>query len=93
MTAFRLAEQAGRIDVDRMLDEIGPAQFEEWCKKDEIEPIGQPRMLGMIAYFLATQIFDEKPEPSDFMPWLAYEPKPTHDNAKARQILKQALGK
>lgn len=31
---------AGRVDVDEMLDELTPREFNEWRAADQLEPIG-----------------------------------------------------
>ena len=54
MTAMRLAEHvAGTVDVDGMLESMTPEQFDEWCAKDAVEPIGYAsHTLGMIVHLL-----------------------------------------
>lgn len=39
----------GRKDVDQMLSEMTPGEFEEWMIRDEIEPIGNKKLLAVLA--------------------------------------------
>ena len=85
MTALRLAEHvAGTVNVDAMLETMSPDEFNEWCIKDAIEPIGyHNQMLGLIAWFLHSYLAGDESVPSEhFMPWLRYADKPKH-SAKA----------
>jgi len=65
------------VDVDGMLDRMSPELFDEWCAKDEVEPIGySSRMLGLIAFQLAAYMAGEKAKDvdgEDFMPWTKYQ--------------------
>jgi len=94
MTAMRLAEHvAHTVDVDGMLESMSPEQFDEWCAKDAVEPIGYAsQTLGMIVYLIHSYMSGKPDDPESFMPWIKYAPKPVHDNAKARQLLKQIAG-
>jgi len=84
---------AGTVHVDEMLDSMTPEQFDEWCAKDAVEPIGYAsQTLGMIVYLLHSYMSGEQQDAESFMPWLKYAPEPAHDNAKARQLLKQIAG-
>lgn len=83
---------ANTTDIDGMLEQMTPEQFEEWCEIDSVEPIGQPKMLALIAYQLTCALSDEKPDPHEFMPWLQYQPEPADEYKTARQILSQIGG-
>jgi len=97
MIAFALAEHVEHTtDVDGMLDRMTPVQFDEWCVRDQIIPIGyETKMLAHIGWLLSSY-FSSAEEPIEaisFMPWLKYEggtDKP--QNEKAKQMLKSALG-
>jgi hypothetical protein len=60
--------------VDEMLSKMSHQQFDEWCAKDMIEPIGTSEPLcriltkigRMIAAFMGQEMKDK-----DFMPWIA----------------------
>ena len=96
MTALRLAEHvAGTTDVDGMLDSMTPEQFQEWCIKDQIEPIGyQSQALGLIAWLIHSYLAsDSDATPETFMPWLSHVPKAGHHNAAAQQLLKHVAGR
>lgn len=55
---MRLAEHvAHTVHVDAMMDSMTHEQFDWWCAKDEIEPIGHStRMLGYIASLLSAAL-------------------------------------
>ncbi len=91
---MRLAEHVERTtDVDGMLDRMTPEQFDEWCAKDKIEPIGHAtRCLGLIAHLLWNTVSSEEVAPEVCMPWMKYDKTPDHDNAKGRQMLAAILG-
>ena len=85
----------GTVDVDGMLDRMTPEEFDGWCAKDTIEPIGySSRMLGLIAFMLASYMSgsDAEIDPNDFMPWERYIPKKQHDNAAAMNLIRSVLG-
>lgn len=46
---MRLAEACGVFDVDALLLAMTPDQFDEWCAKDAIEPIGQAGVTALLA--------------------------------------------
>jgi len=95
MIAFDLAEHvAHTVDVDGMLDRMTPEQFDEWCLRDQIMPIGyQTKMLAYIAWVLASYFSEEPVKPQTWMPWLEFETVGnTAENAKAKQILRSVLG-
>ncbi len=87
----------GTTDVDGMLDRMTPAQFDEWCAKDEVEPIGySSRMLGLIGYMLATYMAGDKADDvkvDDYMPWEKYAPLPKPQNQQAAAIINSVLGR
>jgi hypothetical protein len=75
-----------------MLDAMPIDQFNEWCAKDRIEPIGHgTRMLGLLAYMLASYLSPEKVDSKAFLPWLTE--KPQIDNMAAKTLLSGLLGK
>lgn len=39
----------GILDVDAMLASMHPDQFDEWCAKDAIEPIGQAGVTALLS--------------------------------------------
>ena len=92
MIAMRLAEHVEHTtDVDGMLDRMTPEQFNEWCAKDLVEPIGyQTQMLGLIAWIIHSYTASDGDtlENADFMPWLKYATKRDNGNDAARQMLK-----
>jgi hypothetical protein len=81
---MRLAEHvAHTVDVDGMLDSMSPEQFDEWCAKDIIEPIGNAathHVLALIGVTIAqvNGVKDVKLE--YFMPWL----KPDKQAARSK---------
>lgn len=100
MTAMRLAEVTGRVDVDEMLAELSPRAFAEWCAKDRVEPIGMngachilAKIGEMIAHFMGGKVTQR-----DFMPWLSEpvaEPQqltPAQSRAAVMAELKRAAG-
>lgn len=62
-----------------MLSEMSHQQFDEWCAKDMIEPIGsnEPicRILTKIGRIMAAFMGQEMKD-ADFMPWLKKQFKP-----------------
>jgi len=76
-----------------MLESMSPEEFEEWCVKDEVEPIGYAsQTLGMIVYLLQAYMTQGSADAESFMPWLKYTAAPSNDNAQARQLLQQIAG-
>lgn len=56
-----------------MLDSMTQSQFDEWCAKDMIEPIGTPHGLAGVITRLAmmtASINGNETTERDFMPWL-----------------------
>lgn len=81
MTALRLAEHvAHTVDVDRMLDGMTPKQFDEWCLKDRVEPIGEEasrHILALIGVTIARSFGGAKDVTvENFMPWLTQRRQP-----------------
>ena len=96
MIAMRLAEYVEHTtDVDGMLDRMTPAQFEEWCVKDRVEPIGHnTHMTALLAYFVQQYMAAGKGQPiEEFLPWLKYLPPARPQNRQGRQILDQIAGR
>mgnify|MGYP003629786907 CR=1 FL=1 len=94
MIAYELAEMCGTVDVDGVLDSMTPQQFDEWCVRDSIVPIGHTRkMLAYIAWLIASYVSREKIEPKSLMPWLQFTNTDQPDNAQARDLLKSVLGR
>lgn len=92
---MRLAEHVEHTtDVDGMLQGMTVDQFNEWCIKDKIEPIGHgQRMLGLIAYMLACYLSSgHAVKPGLLMPWLDTSSRPEIDNAAAKALLNSVLG-
>ena len=94
MIAFDLAEHVEKtVDVDGMLDRMSPEVFEEWCVRDQIMPIGyQTKLMAHITFLLANYFSEEPIAAGDLMPWLEFENVMKPQNAKAKQIIKSALG-
>ena len=93
MTAMRLAEHVEHTtDVDGMLDSMTPEQFNEWCAKDAVEPIGyQSQALGMIAHLIHCYMSQgENVDAEQFMPWMKYQK--TDDTASQNRAANQLLG-
>jgi len=96
MIALRLAEHvAHTVDVDGMLDGMTPEQFDEWCLKDRIEPIGYTtHMTALIAWLLHTYLAGGEGEPlQKFLPWLEYAPAQKPQNRQAIRILDAIAGR
>ena len=75
---------------------MSPEQFEEWCVKDQVEPIGYSvQLLGMIAWFLYSYMTVGKGDakPGDFMPWTKHQPEPKAQNAKMKKIITALAGR
>jgi hypothetical protein len=50
---LRLALACGRLDVENLLDEITPAQMDEWIAYAMVEPLPDPwRQTGLLAAIL-----------------------------------------
>lgn len=96
MIALRLAEHvAHTVDVDGMLESMTPEQFDEWCLKDRIEPIGYTtQMTALIAWLAHAYLASGKGEPIEkFLPWLEHVPAPKPQNRQAIQILDAIAGR
>ena len=69
----RLKNPDGRPDYfDGMLERMTTCQFDEWCAKDAVEPIGEEKtrvILGMIGMILAKFAGANLTE-RDFTPWV-----------------------
>ena len=68
-----------------MLDSMTHAQFDEWCAKDLVEPIGTPRKLTEAVARLGVMIAainGHEVQESHFMPWNPDEEK-TRDLTRA----------
>lgn len=75
-----------------MLDSMTPQEFDEWCVRDQIEPIGYAaKCLPLIAFYLSS-FGGEELDPKLFMPWLEFEPDQV-DNKAAKQLLTSILGR
>ena len=81
--ALRLAEYVEHtVDVDSMLEHMSTAQFNEWCAKDVIEPIGEEKtrvILGMIGMILARFAGANLTE-QDFTPWVKVDDDLSQDD-------------
>lgn len=71
-------------DVDGMLDRMTHAQFDEWCAKDLIEPIGTSgtnEILTRLAMMIAGYLGQEDVKPSAFAWWMkSKKDKPVDDD-------------
>ena len=94
MIAFALAEHVEHTtDVDGMLDRMTPEQFDEWCIRDQIMPIGHAtNMIAYIAWMIASYFSQEPVKPESLMPWVEFVNVKSADNARARQLLASVLG-
>ena len=93
---MRLAEVCGRHDVDAMLDEMTPGQFDEWRAKDIIDPIGHrgtQEILAMIGAMLAGAFGSKDITPDSFMYWRQdKKPAKTKANHDAAMVLLETIG-
>ena len=95
MTALRLAEHVEHTtDVSGMLQTMSCDQFDEWCAKDRIEPIGHgQRMLGLIAYMIGCYLGkSDELKPELFIPWINKDADGVDMNA-AKTFVSGILGK
>tara|TARA_R110000868_G_scaffold411504_1_gene704790 strand:- start:700 stop:984 length:285 start_codon:yes stop_codon:yes gene_type:complete len=70
---------AKTTDVDGMLDSMTHAQFDEWCAKDLVEPIGTPTAMGSVLAkigMIISAFAGFETEENYFMPWI---PPKDHD--------------
>lgn len=96
MIAMRLAEHvAHTVDVDGMLAGMTPEQFDEWCIRDRIEPIGyQTHMMALLTWFVHTYLSSGTGEPIEaYLPWLKYAEAPRPQNRQAMQIMDTIAGR
>lgn len=93
---MRLAEHvAHTVHVDEMLDDMTVDEFDEWCAKDLIEPIGfHVQVLGMLTYLVQNFMGgDSEAARNAFTPWVKYAPPPPPDNERARRELDKVAGR
>ena len=57
--AYRLALAMKRLDVDQMLDEMTPQQFDGWRKYYEIEPFGWWALGKEILRYLRMMVYEQ----------------------------------
>ncbi len=95
MTAFRLAEHvAGTVHVDEMLDGMTPEEFDEWCIKDEVEPIGyHVQATGLLCWLVYSYMAGDKGDAKaeDFMPWVRHQTRKPQ-NRQAMQAIQILMG-
>lgn len=95
MTALRLAEYVAKTtDVNAMLKTMTHQQWNEWCAKDEIEPIGTPQGLAEILTKLGTMIaaiMGQTVKDSHFMPWVKEKPNETLTRSESSSAITAAL--
>jgi len=83
---MRLAEYvAHTVDVDGMLENMSTKQFDEWCAKDSIEPIGLESVRAILAQLamIVSNFAGVKMTPADFMPWVKVDEDLTQEALKA----------
>jgi len=70
-----LAEQAGRLDVDALLDTVTPQEFDEWVAYKKLEPDKLDRLRTIITTGLLAlcNSWDCKMKPKDLDPILKDE--------------------
>ncbi len=95
LTAYRLAEVMGWLDVDAMLDHMTPQQWQEWQAKDAIDPIGHRgthEALGIFAAMVAGALGGRDVTPNSVMWWRGeqQEAKPASHDVAAMAL--QAIG-
>jgi hypothetical protein len=72
MTALRLAEQRG-MNADQMLESMTHQEFDEWCAKDMIEPIGNRgtnEILARLCVLIASYLGQKEAKKEAFAPWM-----------------------
>ena len=78
--------------MDQMLDSMSPQEFDEWCLRDQIEPIGfTSQSIGLLTYLVASYMSGGKSEPEHYMPWTKHQPVES-GNAQAEQLFRQLAG-
>ena len=93
---MRLAEHvAHTTDVDAMLEAMSPAQFLEWCAKDQIEPIGHAgthEILAQIACMIATWLGAKDVDPWSYKWWQERPKKQAEDSVEAAVMALEMIG-
>ena len=82
---MRLAEYVEHtVDVDGMLDRMSTKQFDEWCAKDAVEPIGLESVRAILAQMamIISNFAGVKMEATDFMPWVEVDKGISPDSLK-----------
>jgi hypothetical protein len=82
---MRLAEYvAHTTDVDGMLDRMSTKQFDEWCAKDAVEPIGLESVRAILAQMamIVANFAGVKMTAADFMPWVKTDKEISPDSLK-----------
>jgi len=77
---------AHTTDVDGMLSRMSHAQFDEWCAKDLIEPIGSRgtnHILTRLAMLIAGYLGQDDAKPEAFAWWLKDKTDSTVDDSVA----------
>ena len=84
---------AHTVDVDGMLDSMTHDQFDEWCAKDIVEPIGHggthdilARIGVMLAAFMGSKNVDE----TLFKPWEKEASEPVAKSDSIPQMMSLA---
>lgn len=83
---MRLAEYVEHTtDVDGMLDGMSTKQFDEWCAKDAVEPIGLESVRAILAQMamIVANFAGVKMAAADFMPWVKIDEDLTQEALKA----------
>lgn len=94
LTAYRLAEVMGYLDVDAMLDHMTPEQWQEWQAKDAIDPIGHRGTHEALAIFgamVAGALGAKDMTPNSIMWWRGEAETKTASHDVAAMAL-QAIG-
>ena len=82
---MRLAEYVEHTtDVDGMLDGMSTKQFDEWCAKDAVEPIGLESVRAILAQMamIVANFAGVKMASADFMPWDKIDEDLTQESLK-----------
>jgi len=80
---------AHTVDVDEMLDSMTPVQFDEWCAKDMVEPIGEEatrHVLALVGTAVLMALGCRDVDLTWFMPWVE---KPKEQVITWATIMKQ----
>ena len=89
LTAYRLAEIMGWLDVDAMLDHMTPQQWAEWQAKDSVEPIGHRgthEVVAILGAMLAGAWGSLEVTPATFMHWRQQPEKVASHEAAAMAL-------